>query len=278
MSADKNSRVLNRITAAASGAVFLYYFIYLLLCLAGFDARIMSLFGLFVMAVAGLPILFRERLKKWLKRAFVPLQILFTVLLCVYLITLIGFWCYIGMDSAKTPAKYETEAAGDTGDGTVIIVFGCRVYGYTPGDTLKPRLDAALELLKALPDAVCIVSGGQGPNESVPEAVAMKQYLEEHGIDGARILTEADSHSTSENVRFTKELLKELGLEDYRRIGVSTAFHLPRIEMLGSRYGLPMEVCAAPSPNFGMYYVSMVREYLSYIKMMLFDQAVIAIT
>ena len=36
-----------------------------------------------------------------------------------------------------------------------------------------------------------------------------------------------------------------------------------------------MELCAAPSPSFPHHYVSMVREYLSYIKMALFDQAVL---
>ncbi|MBQ8551548.1 MAG: YdcF family protein [Clostridia bacterium] len=265
------------VTVAASGLICLYYFVYLLLCIFGFDSRLMSLFALFVMACAALPIIFHKRLQKLLKRAFKPLWIIFTSLLCIYIATVIAFWCYIGLDAAKTPAIYgKTYAAeGNTGKDTVVMIYGCRTYGYTPSLTLRLRLDAAYELLTQLPDATCIVSGGQGSNETVPEAVAMREYLVDRGIAEERIITEAESHSTSENVRFTKALIEELGLTDKRIIGVSTAFHLPRIEMLTSRYGLPMELCSSPSPSFGHHYVSMIREYLSYIKMMLFDDAVI---
>ena len=68
------------------------------------------------------------------------------------------------------------------------------------------------------------------------------------------MIVEPDSHTTSENIRYTKELLDKLGLSDARIIGVSTAFHLPRIETLSRLYGLPMELCAAPSANFAQHY------------------------
>lgn len=277
MRINKKSRPLAVITVAASGLVCIYYFVYLLLCILGFDSRLMSFFALFVMACAALPIVFSKRLEKLLKRAFKPLWIAFTALLCIYIATVIAFWCYICFDSAKTPVSYgESYAAEEnTGADTVVMVYGCRTYGYTPSLTLRLRLDTAYELLTLLPDATCIVSGGQGSNETVPEAVAMREYLIGRGIDAERLITEDKSHSTSENVRLTKALIEELGLTDKRIIGVSTAFHLPRIEMLTIRHGLPMELCASPSPSFGHHYVSMIREYLSYIKMALFDEAVI---
>jgi uncharacterized SAM-binding protein YcdF (DUF218 family) len=126
-----------------------------------------------------------------------------------------------------------------------------------------------------MPDAVCLVSGGQGANETMPEAIVMKNWLTDHGIDESRIYMEENSHSTSENIRFSKEKLESLGLSDKTVVGVSTAFHLPRIQLLAKRYGLPMTLIGAPSPSFANHYVSMVREYLSYIKMALFDQAVL---
>ena len=101
----------------------------------------------------------------------------------------------------------------------------------------------AKKLLDAMPDALCVVSGGQGDNETVPEAEAMRAWLEENGISPDRLIVEPDSHTTSENIRNTKELLDKLGLSDARIIGVSTAFHLPRIETLSRLYGLPMELC-----------------------------------
>ncbi len=269
----KHEQFLDRLTLFAVGAVDLYYSIYLLLCVCGFDSRIMSLLAVFVISVVTLPVILREKLGKLLKRAFLPLKILFTSLLCLYLATLIGFWCYIGFDASKNADGYAVTASetGDTGENTLIIVFGCRTYDYGPSQTLALRLNETIKLMNSLPDSICVVSGGQGGSEPMPEATAMKQYLTEHGIASERIIEEPNSHSTSENVRLTKALVEELGMEYDRMIGVSTAFHLPRIEALSKRYWQELEVCAAPSPNFALYFVSMVREYLSYIKMTFFD-------
>jgi len=259
------------LTVCAAGIVFLYYAVYLILCLTGFDSPFMGIFALLVMAATSLPIYFWERLRPKFGRAARGIQIAFTLLLLLYIISVLAFWCYIGLDAAHTPESFPA----DSGEDTLVLVFGCRTYGMNPSRSLALRLDAALELLGKMPEALCLVSGGQGSNETVTEAFAMKAHLVENGIDEARIIMEENSHSTSENVRFSKEIIEALGFTHKQIIGVSTAFHLPRIEMLSRRYGLPMEVCAAPSPTPGHHYVSMVREYLSYIKMVLFDQAVI---
>ena len=76
-------KFLDRLTIIAASLVGAYYLIYLVLCLAGFDSKLMAIFALFVMAVALLPVVFREKIKKRLKRAFKPTQIVFTSLLCV---------------------------------------------------------------------------------------------------------------------------------------------------------------------------------------------------
>lgn len=277
METSKKFSVLSIITITASAIISLYYFIYLLLCLLGFDSPLMSFFALFVIAPVSLPIIFRKPLKKLLGRAFTAIQAVFTVIMCAYIITVAAFWCYIAIDSSKDPQFYDSiyAAENDTGKDTVIMVFGCRTYGYTPSQSLKLRLDTAYELLTALPDSICIVSGGQGSNETVPEAEAMQAYLIDRGIGEERIITESESHSTSENIRLTKTLTEKLGLTDKRIIGVSTDFHVPRIKIMSQRYGLPMEMCAADSPSFAHHYVSMIREYLSYIKMIFFDEAVI---
>lgn len=268
---------LMAVTVVLSSLICLYYFVYFLLCLAGFDSRLMCFFAMFVMAIAAMPIIFREKLRSKLGRAFKVLHIIFTALLAVYAISVVVFWGYILIDADNTSDTLlaEYEACENRGADTVIMVFGCRAYGMSPSLTLRLRLDTAYELLIALPDAVCIVSGGQGNNEIAPEAEVMKNYLVSLGIDEDRIILEPNAHSTSENVRYTKELVSELGLDDKRVIGVSTSFHLPRIELLAKRYDLQMDVCSSPSPSFGHFYVSMIREYLSYIKMAFFDKAVI---
>jgi len=261
------------LAAIPAAAVCLYYFVYFLLCLIGLDSRLMCLFALFVMACAALPYLLAGRIRARFPRAGKWLLGIYSILLTLYFFSVIVFWCAIGLGAAPQPADIAAEYG--TGSDTVVLLFGCRAYGWEPSLTLALRLEAAYALLEAMPEALCLVSGGQGTNETVPEAEVMRAWLISHGIDEARILMEGDSHSTSENVRFSKDVLAENGLADHRIVGVSTAFHLPRIGMLSERYGLPMALCGAPSPSIGHHYVSMVREYLSYIKMALFDQAVL---
>ncbi len=268
--------ILEKITLAAAGLVASYYFVYLVLCFVGVEAMKMAPYALLAIACVCLPILLRVPLKRLLGRLFKPLHIIFTALLCLYAVSVVAFWAFIGLYPSGTPEYYAEQYAleDDTGADTVVLVFGAHTKGMTPSTALKNRLDAAYELLVALPDAVCVVSGAKGVNETVAECVAMRGYLTDLGISEERIIMESEARSTSENVRFTKELLLELGMSDKRIIGVSTSFHLPRIEILSERYALPMDTCGAPSPSALHYYTSMIREYLSYVKMMLFDKAI----
>ena len=254
----------------AASLTALYFAVYI--CTAGFSMPSLTLFSLAVIAACLLPVIYRKKLETRLGRAFRPLTATLTVLVGLFLASLAAFWVYIGLDASKDADDYAVEASTAPDDReTVIVVFGCRTYGYDPSKSLKMRLIEAKKLLDAMPDALCVVSGGQGDNETVPEAEAMRAWLEDNGISPDRLIVEPDSHTTSENIRYTKELLDELGLSDARLIGVSTAFHLPRIETLSRLYGLPMELCAAPSASFAQHYSSMVREYFSYVKMLFAD-------
>ncbi len=270
----KENKLLKGLTLGASALIALYYGVYLMFCIFGLDSQGMAVFAVLVIACVTLPVVFYNSLRRLLGRAFYVVNIIFAALMIFYILTVAFFWCYIGFNSAKTPEKLAGVIEGN-GENCVVLVFGCRTYGYTPSLTLKNRLESAYELLEALPEAVCVVSGGQGANETIPEALSMKTYLEEKGIASERIFMESESHSTSENVRFSKELIEREGLAGKNVIGISTSFHMPRVGLLSQRYGLPMELCSSPSPSFGHHYVSMIREYLSYIKMMLFDKAVI---
>ncbi len=102
-------------------------------------------------------------------------------------------------------------AEKDCDSADCVIVLGCQVKGETPTPMLCDRLNAALELLESNPNAVCVVSGGQGPQEHISEAEAMRRYLNERGIADKRIITEPLSTSTEENLRFSAELLSERG-------------------------------------------------------------------
>ncbi len=117
-----------------------------------------------------------------------------------------------------------------------VIVLGCQVRGEEPSLMLARRLDAALEVLSENPEALCVVSGGQGSGEDISEAEAMKRYLVERGISEERIIQENRSVSTRENIRFSAELLKERGLS--RAVIATNEFHQYRAGLYAKRSGL----------------------------------------
>ena len=73
---------------------------------------------------------------------------------------------------------------GDRQEADAVIVLGAAVHGDRVTWVLSNRLDAAIAYLDAHPDAIAVVSGGQGAGETVTEGSAMKKYMLEHGVAG----------------------------------------------------------------------------------------------
>lgn len=119
-----------------------------------------------------------------------------------------------------------------------IIVLGAQVRKDGPSPVLKYRLDKAVEYLNENPDTVCIVSGGQGSNEPWSEAEGMARYLQEKGIDTARILPEDKSQTTEQNITNSKKLMKEGA-----SVGIVTNnFHVFRALQIAKSTDFPMSV------------------------------------
>lgn len=116
-----------------------------------------------------------------------------------------------------------------------VIVLGAKVRpDGSPSAVLKYRLDAAYDYLSAHPRAQCVVSGGQGSNEPMPEADAMAQYLRERGIEENRILIENTSETTAENMDFSRELIADPSAE----VGIVTNnFHVYRAVKIARKAG-----------------------------------------
>lgn len=75
----------------------------------------------------------------------------------------------------------------------------------------------------------------------MPEAVAMKQYACEQGILESDVLLEANSTTTYENMRFSKELIENQGIENPRVLFVSNNYHIFRAGMFAHQAKLPAE-------------------------------------
>ena len=63
-----------------------------------------------------------------------------------------------------------------------MIVLGAKVNGTEVSNTLKLRLDKAIEYYNKHKSVNIIVSGGQGNDENITEALAMKNYLVSNGV------------------------------------------------------------------------------------------------
>ena len=123
-------------------------------------------------------------------------------------------------------------------DEDAIIVLGAGIHGERVSLTLKNRLEAATLYHKKNPDALIVVSGGQGPQEDITEALAMERYLIERGIPKDRIIKEERSTSTAENFAFSKILLDERLGEEYSVAYVTNDFHIFRAGMIARNAGL----------------------------------------
>lgn len=162
-------------------------------------------------------------------------------------------WC--GVLSARMVGAMRAEPE----EPATLIVLGCKVEGDRPSVALLRRIDTAAEYLLAHPSVLVVVSGGQGPDELISEAEAMRRALVDRGVDEDRILVEDRSTSTLENLTFSKELLAENGLGT-SAIVVSEGYHMYRALRVAERVGLDAEGLAAPSAAWVLP-TSWVREW-----------------
>ena len=146
-----------------------------------------------------------------------------------------------------------------------VIVLGCQVRGTTPSLMLSYRIQAAADYLDKNPDAVAILSGGQGPGERISEAGCMYNGLVARGIDPARLILEENSANTRENLRFSEAIMEEKGMSGPVAI-VSNDFHIFRALKMAKDNGLEAEGLAACSDYWFSRPTYVLREALALVK------------
>lgn len=188
--------------------------------------------------------------KKWLR----VISKVYTLGVVLFISSFMMIEGFLLLNIAQYKAPQEIEALD------YVIVLGAGLRGEKVSPTLKARLDQAIAYYKLHPDTMIIVSGGQGEDEVIPEAEAMRRYLEKMGIPKEHILKEDRSRTTLENIAFSQELLVERGEEDKKVLIVTHDYHLFRAQMLAYFMDLKSEGLAAESASLvGMNYL--IREY-----------------
>lgn len=230
-----------RIAAALICAFLLYTFIY---TMSLPQINFGNITGVIFCAAVILPVIAYPFIRK-----YKPLRVTAKILgsLCA------AFALYCGVISAFIIAEMTTgegEAVAVAAQGTpqTVIVLGCQVLNGEPSPMLALRLGKAEEYLKAHPDAVCVVTGGKGSDEEMSEAECMYRYLTRNGIAGSRIYREDKSFDTTENLRYSTEIIEA---NDLPRdvVVVSECYHIYRGVRQATHNGLHASgIYPDPSP------------------------------
>lgn len=123
----------------------------------------------------------------------------------VYLIIAVSVIAFLILESLLVFCSHQKAEA----DLDYLLVLGAQIKENKVSKNLKKRLDTALIYLRQNKRTQVIVSGGRGTNELISEAAAMKAYLLDQGIESDRILTEDQSSNTTENLRFSRRLIRQ---------------------------------------------------------------------
>ena len=185
--------------------------------------------GVILPAFFGVPMVFLAFVLPYMKKGFL-LFLKWLIAACYAAAFCIFIVCGFLMVRASTEGKNVNADA--------IIVLGAAVHGDKVTWVLENRLNTAIEYLNAHPNAVCVVSGGQGAGETVTEASAMKKYMLERGMDETRVYTEEKATNTNENFQYAKVIIDGLLGRDAKIAFVTTNFHVYRAGRVAAAQGV----------------------------------------
>jgi uncharacterized SAM-binding protein YcdF (DUF218 family) len=198
--------------------------------------------GVILPAFFGVPLVFLALMLPRMKKGFL-LFLKWLIAFCYAVAIGIFLVCgFLMIRAANEGARAEADA---------VIVLGAAVHGDKVTWVLENRLNTAIEYLEEHPDAICVVSGGQGPGESVTEASAMKKYMVERGVSDGRIYTEEKAKNTMENFAFSKPMIDQAVGAGARIAFVTTNFHVYRAGQVAREQG----VNAAGIPAEDVWYL-----------------------
>lgn len=146
------------------------------------------------------------------------------------------------------------------------VVLGAQVKGDQPSRTLQLRLDKALEFMQVNETAIIIVSGGQGDDESYPEAVVMANYLERHGADMSRVYQEPEARNTRENLSFSAEIAASVGINPANLTIITSEFHMCRAKYIARSLEMNAHGVSSETTPWILMLNYLLREVFAFVK------------
>ncbi|MCG7311282.1 YdcF family protein [Brachybacterium sp. ACRRE] len=172
-------------------------------------------------------------------------------------VALLGTWAGYVLTSYLVYDVVYAWIASRTSARYVMVHGSGLIRGRVP-KLLANRVDAGIahwrRVRETHPDALLVLSGGQGPDEPRSEASAMAEYAREQGVPQEAIVLEDRSRTTEENLRNTRELVGTVLPADGPGLTVTSSYHVLRTAALARRVGLDAQV--APARTAGYFWPS----------------------
>ncbi|MFJ2935012.1 YdcF family protein [Streptomyces sp. NPDC087219] len=199
----------------------------------------LGMFGVMVLAVTA------AATDSWALRTLVVTLLLVLGYVSFLFVCFVGYAFLYGRMRIRRDADY------------VVVLGSGLIGGRRVPPLLASRLDRGREVHERLSayerragDApVLIASGGQGPDEEVPESHAMADYLVERGFPPGALVREDRSRTTEENMIFSRELM-ERDRPGSSCVIVTNNFHAFRAAILARRAGVNGQVVGSPTAAY----------------------------
>ena len=154
-----------------------------------------------------------------------------------YFYTLIIATLYCNIKAAKHIPKFDKD---------FMIILGCKIKNdgtLTP--LLKARVDKAIEfgqmqIKNTNKEIIYVPSGGQGSDECIAEAEAIKNYLLKNGVSKKQIIIEDKSLNTNENMKYSKIKIDKIN-KDAKISFATTNYHVFRSGVIANELGIECE-------------------------------------
>jgi uncharacterized SAM-binding protein YcdF (DUF218 family) len=170
----------------------------------------------------------RRRILKWM------------MLTAVLVMAAIGmYWIYLYQQVRAQAVRDEAQVAD------AIVVLGAAQYNGRPSKVFKARLDHALYLYQRGYAKAVVTTGSYGPDPNYSEAQVGTEYLTQHGVDAAHIITEQASVTTHDSIRAASLQARSKHWKSV--LVVSDGFHLYRLKRMFADEGIVAFTSPAPA-------------------------------
>lgn len=177
---------------------------------------------------------------------------IFILLVTLYFIYIMMMYTFTSLINLYNPKSIHLD---------YVVVLGA---GLLNEDQVSPllaaRINRGIEVMNNHPGSKLILSGGQGANETIPEAVAMADYAKKVGVSEAKIIIEDKSKTTNQNIAFSHKLMKP----NSKFCLVTNSYHVYRALVLAKRQGLK---CTGYGAKTKWYFTlnAFIREFIAYV-------------